>query len=586
VYTAAQPAITSVGTLANLSVSGVTTLGNIGNLRISGGGANFLLQTDGSGNITWVNPTNALTITAGDMTVDNFTASGVQSVYGLSVTPDNIKYVSVNIDGVSQLRQSFSISGTSLILSEAPVNGALIEVTTLIPGHVTTASLVTNPAQPIITSVGTLSSLAVTGLLQSGSLATTGALTVGGNFMVNGTTTIINATTLSITDLNITIAKDATTAASANGAGLTVAGAAAATILYNSSADTWDFNKTIAGNVTGSAQKLKTWSVTSFGNAVTTTSSGATVVTNMTLTPGAGTYLVSYNSQYTTLSLSNITASAASDLQTLYNSIMALAATNSIHAPAFGSGEVLSPGVYDIAAAASVAGTLTFDAGGNSSALFVIRCTGAFTTGAAATMVLTNGATSSNIWWISQGAASTGANTIFKGTLMTNQAGVSTGAQCQIEGRLLAVNGANAISSSILTIPTGNSVMPMGLVSLFSMFCAIGAPSNSGTSNVALSIGTNAGAITGFATATVAGSMYSAATATSNISFGIYANGVLVPDSERSQVQPAMLIGWPLALQTIVTLAAGQSVDVRHTALLGSFAIGPGMALVLIPIVQ
>jgi hypothetical protein len=199
-------------------------------------------------------------------------------------------------------------------------------------------------------------------------------------------------------------------------------------------------------------------------------------------------------------------------------------------------------------------------------------------------MILTGGATSNNIWWISQGAASTGANTTFKGTLMTNQAGVSTGALCQVEGRLLAVNGANAISSSYLTVPTGTSVFTLGLVSIFSMFCGIGAPSNSGASTVALGVGTNAGAITGFETAAVSGSMYSAASASSNITFGVYVNGVLVADSIRTQVQPNLVSGAPVTLQTVVTATAGQVIDIKATALLGTFTIGPGMSFVLIPV--
>ena len=115
------------------------------------------------------------------------------------------------------------------------------QLTGLSAGTATTAVTITANAQPNITSTGTLTSL-----------ITSGDATIGGNLTVNGTTTTINATTLSVTDLNITVAKDATTAAAANNAGITVAGAAA-TILYISTTDTWNFNKTIVGNLTGVA---------------------------------------------------------------------------------------------------------------------------------------------------------------------------------------------------------------------------------------------------------------------------------------------------------------------------------------------
>ena len=56
VYTNAQPNITSLGTLANLTVSGVSNLGPVGNVLITGGSAGFILQTDGTGNLTFVAP--------------------------------------------------------------------------------------------------------------------------------------------------------------------------------------------------------------------------------------------------------------------------------------------------------------------------------------------------------------------------------------------------------------------------------------------------------------------------------------------------------------------------------------------------
>jgi hypothetical protein len=66
VANAAQPNITSVGTLSNLTVSGTTNLrylnmatngvanlGNVGNVKIAGGATNYFLKTDGNGNLDW-----------------------------------------------------------------------------------------------------------------------------------------------------------------------------------------------------------------------------------------------------------------------------------------------------------------------------------------------------------------------------------------------------------------------------------------------------------------------------------------------------------------------------------------------------
>lgn len=73
-------------------------------------------------------------------------------------------------------------------------------------------------------------------------------VTVAGDLTVNGTLTAINSTTVTIADLNITLADGAANAAAADGAGLTVAGASA-TLTYASGDDSWNFNKDV--NITG-----------------------------------------------------------------------------------------------------------------------------------------------------------------------------------------------------------------------------------------------------------------------------------------------------------------------------------------------
>lgn len=76
-----------------------------------------------------------------------------------------------------------------------------------------------------------------------------GELVIRGNLTVQGTTTTINSTELSVNDLNIILADSAANAAAADGAGITVGGAGysgtKATITYDGSNDTWDFNKTL-----------------------------------------------------------------------------------------------------------------------------------------------------------------------------------------------------------------------------------------------------------------------------------------------------------------------------------------------------
>lgn len=78
------------------------------------------------------------------------------------------------------------------------------------------------------------------------SVTTTNDIVVGGNLVVQGTTTTVNSSTVAVGDLNIELAKDATTAAQANGAGITVKGPATpATITYASADNSWNFNKDV-----------------------------------------------------------------------------------------------------------------------------------------------------------------------------------------------------------------------------------------------------------------------------------------------------------------------------------------------------
>ena len=80
VYTNAQPNITSVGTLTSLSISGnlaftglSANLGTVSNVKITGGTANYLLKTDGTGNLSWVAP---LSVPAGNTTELQFNNAG------------------------------------------------------------------------------------------------------------------------------------------------------------------------------------------------------------------------------------------------------------------------------------------------------------------------------------------------------------------------------------------------------------------------------------------------------------------------------------------------------------------------------
>ena len=79
----------------------------------------------------------------------------------------------------------------------------------------------------------------------------TGTVIIKGNLQVDGATTTINSTTLTVDDLNLTLASGAANGTAANGAGITIDGASA-TLTYQSTGDNWAFNKNL--DVTGTVQ--------------------------------------------------------------------------------------------------------------------------------------------------------------------------------------------------------------------------------------------------------------------------------------------------------------------------------------------
>jgi hypothetical protein len=303
---------------------------------------------------------------------------------------------------------------------------------------------------------------------------------------------------------------------------------------------------------------------------ISTTSTTDVVITDMTKTlVEAGTYSIHFNGQlnipaanYTT---GFSTATAAADLNLIYNDIMAIPVTGT-HALTFGSGETLLPGVYNVAGAASIAGTLTLNGNNEINPIFIVRANaGAFNTGAGTNVILTNGATTKNVFWIADGAVGLGASTNISGTLFSHGAAVA-GANTTVNGRLLTTLGAISFGEGTLTLPTGNSIINFRSLSNFVIFTSSGGIANTGASVYNGDIGTGGGAITGFtATATVNGTIFQSGSTTlvtpinHMATFSLYKNGVLIPNSSRTRVQ----LPSDISLLALSTIGVGDTVDVR-----------------------
>ena len=109
-------------------------------------------------------------------------------------------------------------------------------------------------------------------------------------------------------------------------------------------------------------------------------------------------------------------------------------------------GSILTPGVYKIGAAATLASPVTLDAEGDPDAVFIIQIVGALgATASVGNVLLTNGAESRNIFWIVEGAVSMGASTHMEGTILGG-AGITFGASTTITGRAMAGTAAGTIA--------------------------------------------------------------------------------------------------------------------------------------------
>jgi hypothetical protein len=332
---------------------------------------------------------------------------------------------------------------------------------------------------------------------------------------------------------------------------------------------------------------------------VTTSSLTDELIPGMSISPVlAGTYEVTFNCSYINSPIERVVFSnesfpstlaqqAKSDLLLLINQLNALPATNSIHTPSFGNGETLSPGVYSIAGAASIALNLTLDGGGDPDSIFVIKAGGALAAGAGTNVILTNGAQARNIFWLAYGAPSFGANSIMKGTVIAASTGaIAFNSGGNLEGRLLTIYGAITYGPAVASLPIGASPFALGALTDFVIFTASGDITNTSLSTINGNVGINLGAFVTFDTATLNGAYVTSTTYTSVTStrvttpntnnvlatFSIYQNGFLIPSSTKILTSDADFGN--ASLQAILKIEANQSIDVRWNT--GSEKIGVG----------
>ena len=122
---------TSTVTLQNITTTGVANLNYVGNVQISGGTAGYVLQTDGSGNLSWTTPTG------------NINSILDQQIYGDGstvnfnlITSSVTNAVIVSINGVMQIPSvAYTVATDVITFAEAPQTSDLVDIRFLVFGE-------------------------------------------------------------------------------------------------------------------------------------------------------------------------------------------------------------------------------------------------------------------------------------------------------------------------------------------------------------------------------------------------------------------------------------------------------------------
>ena len=295
----------NVGT-GNLIVSNVSTLGPVSNVKITGGTNGYVLQTDGTGNLSWTAQTgggggngapggsttqvqfNDGGVFAGDSgltyakATDTLTVTG--NVVGGNIRTNNLQYSN---GSPYQFTTNAAGSNTQVQFNDGNVFGSSTNFTfnkntntlsaTNISGTLTTAN------QPNITGLGTLGNLSVSGTI-TGTIAnanyasfagniitanqpnitglgTLGNLTVSGNITAGNVTATLSGSATGIYNIpaanisgtvpNATFATSAGSAGSAGSATTALSASTAGTVTGNSQGNITSIGTLSALNVSG-----------------------------------------------------------------------------------------------------------------------------------------------------------------------------------------------------------------------------------------------------------------------------------------------------------------------------------------------
>jgi hypothetical protein len=149
-------------------------------------------------------------------------------------------------------------------------------------------------------------------------------------------------------------------------------------------------------------------------------------------------------------------AQAQADLTTAYNNSAGQGPANTL-ATELG-GQTLTPGVYNSQSGTfGITGTLTLNAKGNPSAVFIFQTASTLISASASQVKLINGAQPCNLFWKVGSSATLGTSSSFAGNILALES-ISLNNGVAVSGRLMARNGAvTLINDTVTRAPCGTT---------------------------------------------------------------------------------------------------------------------------------
>jgi hypothetical protein len=186
------------------------------------------------------------------------------------------------------------------------------------------------------------------------------------------------------------------------------------------------------------------------GSAVTNT--GATIVTgDLGLCPGTSIGGFPPGILNGTQHINDAIADQAKlDLTAAYNDAKGRTSTEIVTLSGNIGGLTLTPGLYKSTSSLAISsGDLTFDAQGNANASFIIQIASSLTTTSGRKVILTGGASASNIFWQVGSSATFGTTSVFKGTVLVMQS-ITFNTGASLDGRALTRTGGITMAGNII----------------------------------------------------------------------------------------------------------------------------------------